>query len=187
MRLLLSPPNLLTCIRIVMTPWIVLALIHADCSKALWLSCIAGLTDAADGFLARRFGLASRLGAYLDPIADKFLLTALYISFGITGVVPDSIVCLVVGRDVLILLLTGAGLLFTTRRDYPPTLWGKISTVVQIAGAVIFLSSCAYQSPAAVRLSDVAQIAVVVATAWSGVHYLWRAIAWSREWSRRAG
>ena len=181
MRLLLSPPNLLTCVRIAMTPWIVLALIAGDCRKALWLSCIAGVTDAADGFLARRFGFASRIGAYLDPIADKFLLTSLYIGFGIIGAVPEAIVWLVVGRDVLILLLTGAGMLFTARRDYPPTVWGKISTVLQIGAAVIFLTACAFPSSVAVSMSPPAQWAVVLATAWSGVHYVWRAIVWSRE------
>src|SRR5688572_32039723 len=136
MPLLLTPPNLLTCARIVLTPWIILALMYRDCREALWLSCVAGFTDGADGFLARRFGSASRLGAYLDPIADKFLLTSLYISFGILRVVPGWLVWLVVGRDVLILLMSGAGLIFTERRDYPPTLWGKLSTVLQIGGAV---------------------------------------------------
>ena len=184
MRLLLSPPNLLTCVRIAMTPWIVLALIAGDCRKALWLSCIAGFTDAADGFLARRFGFASRVGAYLDPIADKFLLTSLYICFGIIEAVPAAIVWLVVGRDILILLLTGGAILFTSRRDFPPTIWGKISTVIQIAAAVIFLSACGFPSSAAATLSTAAQWAVLLATAWSGVHYVWRAVAWSRESAR---
>src|SRR5688572_31459886 len=120
MPLLLTPPNLLTCARIVLTPWIILALMYRDCREALWLSCMAGVTDAADGFLARRFGWASRLGAYLDPIADKFLLTSLYVCFGIAEIVPHGVVALVVGRDVLILLLAVAGILFTGRRDYPP-------------------------------------------------------------------
>ena len=133
MRLLLSPPNLLTCVRIAMTPWVVIALVQGDCLKALWLSCIAGFTDAADGFLARRFGWSTRLGAYLDPIADKFLLTSLYVCFGIARIVPGWVVWLVVGRDILILLLAAGGILFTSRRDFPPTVWGKLSTVIQIA------------------------------------------------------
>lgn len=181
MRLLLSPPNLLTCARILLTPWVVIALIHGDCQRALWLSCVAGFTDAADGFLARRFGWMSRLGAYLDPIADKFLLTSLYICFGIAHLVPGWLVHLVVGRDVLILLMTGAGLLFTPRRDYPPTIWGKISTGLQIAGAFIFLLSCAYPPHLPAGLPPVAQTAVAAATAWSGVHYVWRAMVWARE------
>jgi cardiolipin synthase len=185
MRHLLSPPNLLTCARIMMTPWIVVVLVHGDCSKALWLSVIAGATDAADGFIARRFGWLSRVGAYLDPVADKFLLTSLYICFGIAGLVPPWIAWLVVGRDILILLLTGAGMLFTGRRDYPPSLWGKISTVLQIAGAVLFLSACAYPFPAAAAISGATQAAVAAATAWSGLHYVRRAVVWARESPRR--
>jgi cardiolipin synthase len=181
MRLLLSPPNLLTCVRIVMTPWIVAALIHGDCRKALWLSFVAALTDAADGFLARRFDWSSRLGAYLDPIADKFLLTSIYVCFAIAKIVPNWIVALVVGRDILILVLAMGGILFTARRDYPPTVWGKTSTVVQIAAAVIFLSACAYPAWLPGLLSVAALPAVVLATAWSGLHYVWRAIVWSRE------
>jgi cardiolipin synthase len=164
----------------VLTPWIIVALIYRDCREALWLSCVAGFTDGADGFLARRFGWKSRLGAYLDPIADKFLLTSLYISFGIAGLVPEWIVWLVVGRDALILLMAGAGLLFTNRRDYPPTLWGKISTVIQIAGAFIFLCSCAYPPLIPLSLSSAALLAVAAATAWSGGHYVWRALSWAR-------
>jgi cardiolipin synthase (CMP-forming) len=181
MPVLFSPPNLLTCARIILTPWIVVALIYRDCREALWLSCLAGFTDAADGFLARRFGWKSRVGAYLDPIADKFLLTSLYICFGIAGFIPEWLVWLVVGRDVMILLLTGAGLVFTDRRDYPPSLWGKISTFFQIAGAFIFLCFCAYPLAIPSELSTAAQTAVAAATAWSGLHYLWREFFWTRD------
>jgi len=181
MPVLLTPPNLLTCARIILTPWIVIALIYRDCREALWLSCVAGFTDGADGFLARRFGWKSRLGAYLDPIADKFLLTSLYICFGIAGFIPEWLVWLVVGRDALILLMAGAGLLFTGRRDYPPSLWGKISTVIQIAGAFVFLWSCAYSLSITSGVSAVAQTAVAVATGWSGAHYVWRASSWMRR------
>jgi cardiolipin synthase len=181
MRFLFSPANLVTCARMLMTPWIVVTLVQGDCRKALWLSCIAGFTDAVDGFLARRFGWVSRVGAYLDPIADKLLLTSLYICFGIAGLVPKALVWLVVGRDILIVLLVGAGILFTARREYPPTIWGKISTVLQIAGAVIFLSACGYPFSAAAAISWHAQAAVALATAWSGVHYVFRAAAWARE------
>ncbi|HZN26350.1 MAG TPA: CDP-alcohol phosphatidyltransferase family protein [Burkholderiales bacterium] len=181
MRILFSPPNLLTCARILLTPWIVLALIHGDCRKALWLSCVAGVTDGADGFLARRFGWASRIGAYLDPIADKFLLTSLYVCFGISHLIPWWLVWLVVGRDVLILVLAGLGLLLTSRREFPPTLWGKVSTVAQIAAAVIFLCVCAFPFSLAEDLRSAAQVAVTAATAWSGVHYTWRALIWMRE------
>jgi cardiolipin synthase len=181
MRQLLSPPNLLTCARILITPYIILTLVRGDCRQALFLSCLAGATDAADGFLARRFHWMTRLGAYLDPVADKFLLTSLYICFGIANVVSDALVWLVVGRDVLILLMTSAGMLFTARRDYPPTIWGKLCTLLQIVGAVIFLSLCAYPNSVAAGFQEMAQIIIAAATAWSGVHYVWRALTWVKE------
>lgn len=178
MRQALSPPNLLTFARIAMTPFIVAALLGGDCSRALALSLIAGATDAADGFLARRFGWNTRFGAYLDPIADKLLLTSLYVCFGLLRVVPNWLVWLVVGRDALILLLTAGGMILTGRRDYPPTVWGKISTFIQIGASLVFLAQCG--SPGA-RLAEVSIWAVAVATAWSGIHYLGRAVRWSRE------
>ena len=101
MRALFSLPNLLTCVRIALTPVIVFALIASNCRDAFWLSLFAGLTDAADGYLARRMGYETRIGAYLDPIADKVLLTALYLCFGVADLVPWWLVWLVVGRQTI--------------------------------------------------------------------------------------
>jgi len=153
---------------------------QGDCRRALWLSFLAAITDAADGFLARRLNRVTRLGAYLDPIADKFLLTSLYICFAIAGLAPVWLVWLVAGRDLLIVLLAAAGLLFTRRRDYPPSIWGKVSTVVQVAGAVVFLTACAYPQSIPSLLRVTAEVAVTVFTAWSGAHYVWRALTWAR-------
>ena len=178
MRQAFSPPNLLTYIRIGLTPFIVLALMHGDCPRALVLSLIAGATDAGDGFLARRFGWSTRVGAYVDPIADKLLLTSLFVCFGIRGIVPEWLVWLVVGRDALILLLVAGGMAFTARREYPPTFWGKLSTAIQIAAALVFLSAC---DGAFATLTAATIWVVAAATAWSGIHYLGRAVRWARE------
>jgi cardiolipin synthase len=177
---LLNPPNILTCARFLLTPWIIASLVAADCSRAFWLSCIAGATDAADGFLARRFGWETRLGTYLDPIADKFLLTSLYLCFGFSQLAPMWLVALVVGRDILILVMAAAGLLFSARRDFPPTLWGKISTVLQIAGAVVFLGACTSPEVVPDGLIRLAEASVGIATAWSGIHYFLRALKWAQ-------
>jgi cardiolipin synthase len=174
MRALLSLPNLLTCVRIALTPVIVLALIASNCKDAFWLSLLAGLTDTADGYLARRMGHETRVGAYLDPIADKILLTALYLCFGVADLVPWWLVGLVVGRDLMILSLAGAGLLWKGIRDFPPTIWGKLSTLLQIATSLSVISGCAYSlSPA---LINCFLYATAIATAWSGLHYLGRAV-----------
>jgi cardiolipin synthase (CMP-forming) len=175
MRALFSPPNLLTCVRIVFTPWIAAALLFDDCTRAFWLSVIAGLTDAADGYLARRMGEATRLGAYLDPIADKLLLTVLYICFGVAGLAPWWLVYLVVGRDIMILSLVATGYLWKGIRDFPPSIWGKLSTLLQIGASLAVLSRCSYgMSPQTV---NAVLYATAVATLWSGLHYLSRAVA----------
>jgi cardiolipin synthase (CMP-forming) len=162
--------NALTAARIALTPWIVLRFLAGDCRGALALLAVAAATDAADGYTARRFGQLTRAGAYLDPVADKLLLTAVYISLGIMGVVPGWLVLLIVGRDVLILTMVAAGLAFTEYREFPPSIWGKLSTVVQIATAVTAVMVCAI----GYRLHPGFVWATAVTTAWSGMNYVWR-------------
>ena len=168
-------PNLLTILRILLTPFIIRDVVDGHCGVALPFAMFAGFTDAADGYLARRLGSSSRVGAWLDPIADKFLLTGLYLSFGYSGLAPWPLVWLVVGRDALILAMVGAGIVITSIRDFPPTVWGKLSTVVQIAGVLILLSACSSIAGANSLVSP-AKVAIFLATAWSGVHYVWRAL-----------
>ena len=171
---LFSPPNLLTCVRIALTPFIVLALIANNCTQAFWMCLIAGFTDAADGYLARKMSQESRVGAYLDPIADKFLLTALYLCFGIANLAPWWLVWLVIGRDAMILSLAAGGLFWKGIRDFPPTTSGKISTLLQIATSLGVISQCAYGvSPGLIRGLI---YATAISTVWSGIQYLRRAI-----------
>jgi cardiolipin synthase len=175
MRALLSPPNLLTCARFALTPFIVLSLMDDRCVAAFWLSVIAGSTDAADGYVARLWGQATQLGAYLDPIADKVLLTALYLCFGVVELAPWWLVWLVVGRDVMILSLAGMGFLWKGIREFPPSIWGKLSTLMQIAAAVVMISRCAYGvSP---TIANIFIYGTACSTAWSGLHYLLRAVS----------
>lgn len=174
MPALFSPPNLLTCARIALTPVIVFALLGSDCAQAFWLSLIAGFTDAADGYVARQLGQVSRIGAYLDPIADKFLMTALYLSFGIGGLAPWWLTWLVVGRDIMILSLAAGGLFWKGIRDFPPTVWGKLSTLLQIAAALGILAGCAFGTAPGAILMLIYATAFV--TFWSGVQYFRRAL-----------
>ena len=174
-------PNLITGLRAVLTPVIVYLILTRQCSLAMPVTVFAGLTDTADGYLARRLGAEGRLGAWLDPIADKMLLTALYITFGVGGLAPVWVVWLVVGRDLMILSLAGLGLFVAAIRDFPPTVWGKLSTLFQIAAAIVFISDCAGWAVS----SEVAPYAiwtVGIATGWSGVHYLWTAARRFRQW-----
>ena len=105
---------------------------HLGTPQGLALFLIAGFTDLADGFLAKRFGWQSALGAYLDPIADKLMMSSLFVALAYKGIFPWWLVAVVLGRDVAI---TIGGLIlmqFTKLRAFPPTLAGKLSTFVQI-------------------------------------------------------
>lgn len=131
---------------------------------------VAGLSDGLDGFLARRLEAQTRAGAYLDPIADKLLLSGVYLTLGITGAIPWWLTAVVFGRDALMLLFLAGALLFTTIRDFPPTIWGKISTAVQIVTALVVLMNRA----SILALPERPFIwTTVLATTWSAAHYSW--------------
>ncbi len=166
-------PNLLSLSRLALAPFSVHAVYTGQYRTALAIFFVAAVTDILDGPLARRFGCATRLGAYLDPIADKAMLSATYLAAGLAGVVPWWLVALIFGRDFLILALAGAALLFTRHRDFPPSVWGKLSSAVQALAGVLAVASRAF--PTLGLWTSPFFIAAGAATAWSGIHYLWRA------------
>ena len=99
---LVNIPNSLTLGRIVLVPLVVWLIITHEMLPAFLLFLLAGLSDAADGFLAKRYGWNTELGAYLDPIADKALLVSIYVTLGLAGQLPAWLVIAVVSRDILI-------------------------------------------------------------------------------------
>ena len=176
---MLNLPNLFTLARLVLAPFIVLDIIGARYVRALILLFAAGFTDAIDGYLARRLGVATPAGAFFDPVADKILLSAVYISLGVAGAMPWWMVAVVFGRDVLILAMAAYGLLFTKFRKFPPSVWGKISTFFQIAAALVVMGARAgIAGPVTLAL-----YLMVFATLWSGAHYVWRAVVMFRQTS----
>ncbi|MBE0702179.1 MAG: CDP-alcohol phosphatidyltransferase family protein, partial [Afipia sp.] len=94
----LNIPNFITLGRIVLVPLVVWAIAASQMTVAFVLFAVAGLSDAVDGFLAKRFNMTTELGALLDPIADKALLVSIYVALGITGAIPRWLVILVVSR-----------------------------------------------------------------------------------------
>ncbi|MDX1482977.1 MAG: CDP-alcohol phosphatidyltransferase family protein, partial [Alphaproteobacteria bacterium] len=132
-------PNLISLGRLLIVPVVVWAIIDDQMALAFWLFVGAGLSDAVDGFLARRMSCISVVGEYLDPLADKALLMSIYVTLGTEGYLPSWIVILVVSRDVLII---GGAMLFhllTHNLKMSPLYISKINTVAQIvlAGAVL--------------------------------------------------
>ncbi len=157
-----------------MTYFAVRAILGGEHRAALAIVLIAGLTDGLDGWLARRFGWESTAGAYLDPVADKVLLSSLYLALGAAGRLPWWLVWLVLGRDLAILLMVLAALLVTRLRSFPPTVWGKLSTFAQIAAALAAIGAAAFDSALLTAASAWLVWAAGAATAWSGAHYFWR-------------
>src|ERR1041384_2296734 len=111
----LSIPNLITLARILLVPVVVWAIASNQMLVAFLLFAAAGISDAVDGFLAKRFDMASELGKYLDPLADKVLIVAIYVSLGIVNALPGWLVILVVSRDLLIV----GGVMFSWILDKP--------------------------------------------------------------------
>lgn len=172
----LNPANLATLARFALTPAIALAMAHDRSLQALMLFLIAGLTDVIDGGLARRFGWSTPAGAYLDPIADKVLLSTVFICLALWNALPWWYVAVVFGRDILILGFAAAALAFTTLRKFPPSVWGKLSTFLQILTAIVWMTLAALPS---FTLDSAARLLTWIstgATVWSGLHYGWRGI-----------
>jgi len=174
---LFNLPNLFTLARLVLAPFVAFDILHGRYGRGIILLFVAGFTDVIDGFLARRLQLSTPAGAYFDPIADKILLSVIYISLGFAGAMPWWMVAIVFGRDLLILAMAAYGLAFTSLRKFPPSVWGKLSTFFQIAAALVVMGHRA-GIPAPVTL---ALCLMVVGTIASGLHYLWRGLVMLRQ------
>jgi cardiolipin synthase len=174
MRQLLKPPNLLTLARLLAAPLVAGCIVHEAYGLALVLLAVAGFTDALDGLLARRFGWSTQLGAYIDPIADKILLVTVYVSLGMAGLIPPWLVIVVLGRDLLILMVAAGALLGTQYRGFEPSVWGKLSTLVQILTGVMVLGSRVFPWPMLTLWAGNLPVITAIVTAWSGLHYAWR-------------
>jgi cardiolipin synthase len=132
-------PNLLTLLRLFIIPFLVIAILDGRYHLAFALFILAGFSDGFDGLLARWLSQRTTLGLYLDPIADKLLLSTLFLVLTHMGIVPRYVTVLVFSRDFGILLI--ATLLFATGtlRDFRPSLVGKFNTLIQIFGLTVVL------------------------------------------------
>jgi cardiolipin synthase (CMP-forming) len=172
----LNLPNLITIARILLVPVIVWAIASGAMQIAFLLFLIAGMTDAVDGFLAKRLGMASNLGAHLDPLADKVLIVSIYVALGITEAVPRWLVILVVSRDIMII----GGLMLAWFLGKPmkvkPVLVSKLNTVAQIVFACLVLGALAFRLQFDVTEDVVMAVIAILTLASVGVYV--------REWVR---
>jgi cardiolipin synthase (CMP-forming) len=140
----LSIPNLITLGRILLVPIVVWAIWSGAMWAAFVLFLAAGVSDAVDGYLAKRFSMTTVLGAYLDPLADKALIVSIYVTLGIIGEIPGWLVILVVSRDIMIVGAVVLSWLVGSPVKVKPLLVSKLNTVAQIAFACVVLGSLGF-------------------------------------------
>ena len=165
----LNAANLLTFLRFGLVPFVIRAILDGHHTLALALFAVAALTDVLDGAVARRFRLATPAGAWLDPVADKCLMSGVFLALAGAGTVPWWLVGIVFGRDFYILAGVAIVMFLTPVRKFPPSIWGKGSTFVQILTVVACMAGNV--GPARVMLWPCAAF-----TIWSGIHYTWRTL-----------
>lgn len=172
----LNLPNSITLARLLAVPLAIWLILGDQYGIAFWVFVAAGLSDALDGYIAKRFDLRTRLGALLDPIADKALLASVYVTLGFEGKLPDWLVILVVFRDVMI---TGGYLLIqavTAARQFDPLYISKLNTALQILLVAFVLARLGLglgDGPVTLVLVG----AVAVTTILSGASYF---VRWAR-------
>ncbi len=163
-------PNILTIARILLTPLFVILLIRNHFGLALIIFALAGISDGLDGFIARYFNQRTVMGAYLDPIADKFLLAAAFITLAILQIIPAWLTVIVISRDILIV----SGIAIFSFNDIKvkikPSVVSKFTTAVQLG--TVFLVLLAFHFPI-VGVAEQAAIWVTAGlTILSGLHYM---------------
>jgi len=176
-------PNIITFIRFLLLPPVVLLLLNNRHDAALLVFAVAGFSDALDGYLAKRYHWTSRLGALLDPLADKLMLVSAFVTLAWLGLIPVWLVGLIILRDVVIV----AGAIVYNMRieklEAAPSVVSKINTFAQILLVLAVMFSQSFrQLPSS--WMDALIYSVLFTTLWSGFDYVW---TWGRRaWLRRA-
>jgi cardiolipin synthase (CMP-forming) len=169
----LSFPNQLTLLRLVFLPFIVIKLVEGHYRSALILFILAGLSDGLDGLLARRLKQQTMLGQYLDPIADKLLLSTVFLVLSILHKIPWKFTVLVFSRDISILAASAVLYAIAGLRDFRPSIFGKANTFAQLA-AVFFVLLFEFEHKRWIAISRITCLRAVFAfTILSGIHYVY--------------
>ena len=139
---------------------------------------LSAFTDLLDGAVARRFGGETKFGQYLDPIADKILLSGVYIGLALGGAIPMWLLAVIFGRDLWILALSGAALAFTKFRELQPSNWGKASTFVQVMCAVGVLAGAGYRDETLLKICGGIFWLITALAVASAADYTIRGVLW---------
>jgi cardiolipin synthase len=171
LRALRHVPNILSTIRILLVLPIALTLVHAEFAVTLWLFAAAAASDGADGFLAKRFGWQSPLGAILDPIADKLLLATVFVTLGFLGLVPFWLMIAAVARDVIIVCGALVYRYWFGPLTVRPSAISKLNTLCQVVFILSVIGRQQFAVPpewAITLLGALVFLTVVI----SGINYL---------------
>ncbi len=173
-RDLRAAPNQLTLLRLIFIPLIVVLVIEKQYPRAFALFLLAGLSDGLDGILARLLKQKTVLGQYLDPIADKLLLSTMFLVLSLMHKIPWRVTVVVFGRDIIIVLICGLLYMTGTLRDFRPSIYGKANTVAQILTVVfVFLNEFSAANWVTVCKESLLWTTFTL-TVISGVHYVLR-------------
>lgn len=167
-------PNSLTILRILLIPVFIGFLLYERYEYSLAVLLLAGLTDGLDGTIARVANQRTRLGAYLDPLADKLLLTSGFVTLSVLHLVPSWIAIVVVSRDMILMTGTLLARLTESHLDISPTLLGKGTTLVQLSYLILVVVLTSRQMD--LRLIQPLLYLMVCVTVMSGFHYLYRGV-----------
>ncbi len=169
-------PNLLSLLRLVLVPVVVILLMDGSYLKALIVFAVSGLTDGLDGFLARILKQQTRLGAYLDPIADKALLASSFLTLAIIGVIPGWLTVIVISRDCIILLGIAVLSMMSIPFEIHPAFVSKVTTMLQLLTVLLVLALRGLTDAGAPQWLTLVYWLTAFFTILSGLGYLIRGI-----------
>jgi cardiolipin synthase len=179
-------PNAICIVRILLVAPIVWLLLQRTYLSALVLVVVAGASDGLDGFLAKRFDWRTRLGGLLDPISDKLLVTAVFLTLAYLDLVPVLLAAIVIGRDVVIVLGAVVYQLCFAALEGEPTRISKLNTACQLGFLVFVITNAGIEWPPRISLTLLGA-AVVFTSITSGMHYVlsWGKRAWALAHAER--
>ncbi len=171
LNLTINIPNILTIIRILLIPLFIISLLRGLISFALLIFTLAAISDGLDGLFARYFNQHTELGAYLDPIADKLLLTSSFICLAVLGMLPNWLTVIVITRDILIVLGLAIFIMTDIKFKINPSLASKLTTVTQLVTVIWVLLNPQFSG--ALLMKRMVIWTTAATTIFSGFHYIY--------------
>ncbi len=168
-----AAPNLLTMLRLFTLPFLVIEILDAHWKLAFLLLWVAGISDGLDGLIARWLKQQTTLGQYLDPVADKALLSTLFLVLTHVAVIPRYVTVLVFSRDLGILLISALLYVTNTLRDFRPSWLGKLNTLLQILGVLVVMTVQVIPGSGLAETKYVLLRAIAVLAPISAAQYAW--------------